>query len=253
MIRLLKCEYLKTKRKYIFLTAAAAMAVYFIWIFHGSGATEAELKHGWMLLLYQLPLVNTIFMPFLCIITASRLSAPEHKGIMLKQLCTIASKRRLYDAKLMYGAFIMSLCTASGCLGVILFGTLKGFGGIFPSAMYMRYFLYTLMPTLEIYIIQHTLALMFRNQAIGFFTGITGEFIGLFSLFLPNIGWLRKIIPWGHYGQLDFIGLYGWSKETRMKYIYFSPMDTQKFELIIPVLCIILYLTGAYLFERKEL
>lgn len=252
MTRLLKCEYLKTRRKYIFITAALTMAVYFLWTFHGSGYNAEGIKHGWALSLYQQPLVNTIFMPFLCIITASRLAGTEHRGAMLKQLCTMADKGKIYDAKLIYGIFIMSLCVAIGWTGLVLFGMHKGYSGIFPFRLYALYLAYTLAVVIEIYVMQHALALIFKNQAVGFFVGITGEFAGLFSLFLPNIEWLRKIVPYGHFGQLDFIGMYGWTKETRMRYVYFRLMDTEHFVFAVIVLTFIFYIVGRYIFVRKE-
>ena len=135
MIRLLKCEYLKTRRRYLLLTVIAAMTVYFIWTFHGSYNAEG-IRHGWALFLYQQPVVNTIFMPFFCIIIASRLSAIEHRGAMLKQLCTMTDKGRLYDAKLIYGMFLMSFCVAVSWIGAVLFRS-------FPSrSVWLVFYIY---------------------------------------------------------------------------------------------------------------
>ncbi len=251
MIRLLKCEYLKTRRRYLLLTVIAAMTVYFIWTFHGSYNAEG-IRHGWALFLYQQPVVNTIFMPFFCIIIASRLSAIEHRGAMLKQLCTMTDKGRLYDAKLIYGMFLMSFCVAVSWIGAVLFGMYKGYSGVFPLGLYGLYFIYTLLTVLEIYTLQHFLAIISKNQSVGFFVGITGEFAGLFSLFLPNIEWLRKLVPYGHFGQLDFIGMYGWTKTEHMRNVYFKLMDTENFVFVVALLILIFYITGRYIFVRKE-
>lgn len=61
------------------------------------------LENGYLMLLYQLPMVNTIFFPVLGMVVASRLCDLEHKGDNLKLLCTLEEKGRLFDAKLLYG------------------------------------------------------------------------------------------------------------------------------------------------------
>ena len=60
MKRYLFCEYKKTRRKYIFVMAVAITAVALCWGLYGK-YNESALKSGWMMMLYQLPLLNTIF------------------------------------------------------------------------------------------------------------------------------------------------------------------------------------------------
>ena len=62
MKRYLFCEYKKTRRKYIFVMAVAITAVALCWGLYGK-YNESALKSGWMMMLYQLPLLSTIFMP----------------------------------------------------------------------------------------------------------------------------------------------------------------------------------------------
>ncbi len=64
MTALLKAEYLKNRRRYIFLTELALTAAAGAWAFYGSYTGESgsfALENGYMLYLYQLPLINTIF------------------------------------------------------------------------------------------------------------------------------------------------------------------------------------------------
>ncbi len=70
------------------------------------------LRLGWMANLYELPLINSIFMPLLSIIVSSRLCDIEHKGSMLKQLAVTKKRGQIYDAKLLYGLAIMLFCVA---------------------------------------------------------------------------------------------------------------------------------------------
>ena len=228
MRRLLQCEFYKTRRRYLFVTALAITAIGLAWATYGNydGPSGAfMLENGWMAFLYQLPMLNAIFFPLLSIVIASRLADVEHKGGALKQLCAIAEKGRLYDAKLLYGLGIVLLAVLLHWLGLIVFGIVRGFGGTLPLRLYLLFLLFTILPTMAIYIIQHTLSLLYQNQAVSFFVGIIGTFAGLFSLFLPQVPLLRRFLPWGYYGTLQFVGMYGWTKETRYADAYFALMD----------------------------
>lgn len=252
MITLLKCEYKKTKKKYLFLTALAITAIQLCWALYGK-YNDFSLHWAWMMFLYQLPLLNAIFMPLLSIIVSSRLSDIEHKGSMLKQLAVITEKGRIYDAKLLYGLFIVLLCSLASWAATILFGYIKGFQGTVPLKLYALYLLFTITPTTVIYILQHTLSLLFKNQAVTFFTGIIGTFFGVFSMFLPQLPLLRRLLPWGYYGTLQFVGLFGWTKEARMKHASFEVMDIDWWAFGILITAgIALYIIGRKLFCRKE-
>ena len=98
MIRLIKCEYKKTKRKHLFLTAFAALVLMSVWAFYGDMSSDFIRRNGYSMFLYQFPLVNAIFFPLLCTVIASRLCDLEHKGSNFKLLCTMEDKGKLFDA-----------------------------------------------------------------------------------------------------------------------------------------------------------
>lgn len=252
MITLLKCECKKTKGKYLLLSALAITAIELCWALYGKYNTFA-LKWGWMMLLYQLPLVNAIFMPLLSIIISSRLADIEHKGVTLKQLAVITDKGNIYDAKFVYGLFLVLLCNLLSWSAIIIFGYVKGFSGTVPLKLYALYLLFTITPTTVIYVFQHILSLLVKNQAVTFFAGIIGTFFGLFAMFLPQFPLLRRLLPWGYYGTLQFVGMFGWTKETRMKNVSFEVMriDWLSFGILIAA-GIALYIVGRKLFCRKE-
>lgn len=253
MIKLLGCELKKTRGRYIFVTAFAITAVQLVWALHGN-YDEFLVKNGWMMFLYQLPLVNAIFLPLLSIIISSRVCDIEHKGGMIKQLAVIVDKGKIYDAKLIYGLSIVLLCNLVSWTGTIIGGYVIGFHKDVPINLYLIYLMFTAVPTIAVYIFQHTLALTFKNQAVTFFGGIIGTFTGLFSMFLPQLPWLRKSIIWGYYGTLQFVGMFGWTKEDRYASAYFEVMgfDWVFFAVLIAV-CIVMYIAGRNLFCRKEI
>ncbi|MCM1089845.1 MAG: ABC transporter permease [Butyrivibrio sp.] len=257
MRKLLKCEYLKTNRRHIILSALFVTAIACVWAFydHKSGdAREFMLQNGWYVVLYQFPLINSIFFPLLSVIIASRLCDLEHKGSCLKLICTLTPRGRLYDAKLLYGMLITQSCVILFWAATIIYGALYGFRGSCPISLYLLYLLFTLTPTAAVYCFQHALSMIFKNPAVPFFTGILGEFVGLFTMFLPQYPLLRRTVIWGYYGALQFVGMYGYTKETRYTYAYMEHMgyDWTSFGVLI-ALTIGIYLIGKKIFCRKEL
>lgn len=253
MIRLLKCEFQKIRGRYIFLTALIITAAQLVWSLHGQ-YDGFMLENGWLAFLYQLPLANAIFFPVLSIIISSRICDTEHKGGMLKQLATVSDRGAIYDSKLVFGLIIVLLMNLINWSVTIAFGYFVGFGGSVPIKLYLIYLLFTVLPTIVIYIFQHSLSLIFKNQAVTFFAGIIGTFIGLFAMFLPQIPAIRHIFIWGYYGCLQFVGLFGWTKETRYDYAYFEIMRTEPASVVILVVFgIIIYIAGKKIFCKKEL
>ena len=253
MIRLLQCEFKKTRGRYIFITALVITAAELVWALHGD-YNDFMLENGWMAFLYQLPLINAIFMPLLSIIVASRLCDIEHKGAMLKSLAVIVPKGKIYDAKLIYGLAITLFCNIVSWAVTIIGGYFIGFFGSAPIKLYLLYLLFTVTPTIAIYIFQHTLSLLFKNQAVTFFAGIIGTFGGLFSMFLPQLPWIRKSLIWGYYGVLQFVGLFGWTPETRYANAHFDVMGFDwTFFVVLIAVSVLMYIVGRKLFVRKEL
>ncbi|MCH5212978.1 MAG: ABC transporter permease [Oscillospiraceae bacterium] len=253
MIKLLKCEYMKTRRRYVLLTALVVTAALLTWTLHGNYG-EDFLKIAWMGFLYQMPLINAIFLSLLSIIVSSRISDIEHKGVMLKQFAAVAERGKIYDAKFIYGFAIVLLCTLISWVGLIVGGYCKGFGGDVPIKLYLLYLLFTITPTLAVYIFQHTMSLCFKNQAVTFFTGIIGTFCGVFSMFPQQFPWLRRIFIWGYYGTLQFVGLFDWTKEDKYKSAHFDVIGIDwTFFGVLLAICVVMYIIGRMIFKRKEL
>jgi hypothetical protein len=193
-------------------------------------------------------------MPLLALIISSRLCDLEHKNGMLTQLMTVTEKGKLFDAKLLYGLAIMLLCCLLNWLATLIFGKLVHFGGDLPIRLYLAYLLFTIMPTTAIYTLQHTLAMLFKNQAVPFFVGILGTFGGVFAMFLPDFPFIRQSLIWGYYGALQFVGLYGWTKETRYANAHFEVfnLDWQSFTILLGASAAI-YVIGKKIFCKTEL
>lgn len=187
-------------------------------------------------------------------VVASRLADTEHKASAFKHLFTLEKRGRIYDAKLIIGLSLMLICILIYWAVVLIFGKFIGFESAPPMMLYLRYLGCTALSTAVIYIFQHGLSMLFKNQAVSFFTGVIGTFAGLFSMFLPQLPFLRQVLPWGFYGAMQFVGLFGWTKETRYADAYFElmPVDPSVY-IIAAAYAILFYAVGKYLFCRKEI
>lgn len=245
------------RHRYVFLTSLAIVAAGLVFSLYGNySGTNADfiMKNGWVMMLYQLPLANGIFFPIMATVVASRLADAEHKASAFKHLFTLEKRGRIYDAKLIIGLLLMLICVLIYWAVVLVFGKAIGFEGAPPMMLYLRYLGCTALSTAVIYIFQHGLSMLFKNQAVSFFTGVIGTFAGLFSMFLPQLPLLRQLLPWGFYGAMQFVGLFGWTKETRYADAYFEIMPVEPYVYIIAaVYAILFYAVGKYLFCRKEI
>ena len=108
-MKLLRLEFFKCRRRKILLVCAAVLAAELLWIVSTFLRQDAEdLVQGWMLLLYDLAMVDAIIMPISVATIASRSCELEHKGTTLKLLETMAAPGRLYGAKLAWGALVLA-------------------------------------------------------------------------------------------------------------------------------------------------
>lgn len=253
MMRGLISEYRKTRHLYIFVIAVGITVLGLCWSLNME-VDDVIRKYGWMMNLYQFPLVNAIILPLLVMVTASMLCSAEHKGAMQKELCCLESRSNLYDAKLLYGLGMVVFCTAAMVFAQVAYGFANGYQGTFPAELYAKYLLFTLAPTVVIYCFQYGLSMGFKNQAVAFTIGILGEFIGIFAMFLPQIPMLRGSFLWGYYGGLQMVGMYGWTRETRYENVYFlvEPANWAAFAVLLlaGAAC---YAAGKYYFCRKDL
>ena len=103
-MKLLGLEFYKCRRRKIVLVCAAVLAAELLWFGVYLARQDAgDLVQGWMLLFYNLALIDAIFLPISVAALASRNCELEHKGASLKLLETMVTPGRLYGAKLAWG------------------------------------------------------------------------------------------------------------------------------------------------------
>ncbi|WMJ89791.1 ABC transporter permease [Anaerocolumna sp. MB42-C2] len=250
MIKAVTVEFQKIRHKRVWVIVAALIFVQMLWsLWWIRRIDEHGLSQGWMHFLYQLPLLNSIMMPVIAAVVASRLCDMEHKGQTFKLLSTVMPTRRLFTAKFLCGALYMLAVVLLQLIVILAVGRFAGFKGNPPTDKLFYYLLFTTAVNLTLLLLQQVLSLLFRNQMISLTVGIIGSFAGLFIMFFPQN--LERLMLWGYYGVLMLVGL-NWDRATRITDFYYMPVDWGGFISLI-VMFLIIYIIGRELFARKEI
>jgi len=250
MMKTLLLEFYKTRRRRVWLVIAALIAVQALWSFWGLSRMAAhDLEQGWQFCLFQFPLLNSIMMPVIAAVTASRLCDVEHKGQTFRLLGTVMPIGRLFDAKFLCGAAYMLAAVVLQMILIFIAGYITGFTESIPLTMFGYYFLFTSAVNLTILLLQQALSLLITNQMVSLTVGLIGAFFGLFSLFFPQ--GFQKFAVWGYYGVLMFVRM-DWDRATRITDFYWVPVDWAGL-ILLGVQFVVIYIAGRALFSRKEL
>ena len=115
-----KCEWMKVRYRKIGLILSAFLGIIILWIVWAvRDAPPEEIWDGYRMSFLQISLIDTILMPTMIAMLASRLCDAEVKGDMLKLLCTMEQKGRLFDMKLLMGSVYLAVFVAAE-LGIIM-------------------------------------------------------------------------------------------------------------------------------------
>lgn len=250
MIKAFMAEFRKIHRRRVWVSVGAMILVQMLWALWGTQRMDAhDLSQGWMYFLYQIPVLNSIMMPVITAVVASRLCDIEHKGQTLKLLNTLMPAKRLFHAKFLCGALYMLATVFLQLVIIVAAGKIAGFSRTPPQDKLFYYLLFTTVVNLTILSLQQILSLLFKNQMIPLTVGIIGSFAGLFIMFFPQS--LGRFLLWGYYGVLILVGM-DWNKATRIKDFYYLPVDWSGFITLILIFGVI-YTIGCTLFVRKEM
>jgi hypothetical protein len=250
MITALGMEFYKTRRRKVWLVVGALIGAQLLWALWSLTRMDAQdLSTGWQYCLYQFPLLNSIMMPVIAAVVASRLCDVEHKGQTLRLLETVMPAGRLFDVKFLCGAGYILAAALLQVLVMLITGLAAGFPGEVPADMLGFYLLFTTAVSLTILLFQQVLSLLFTNQMVPLSVGLVGSFAGLFSMFFPE--GFQKFLLWSYYGVLMFVRM-DWDPETRISNFYWTSIDWSGLVSLAVFFCVI-YIVGRVLFVKKEL
>lgn len=248
MIYDLSIELKKTKRRGIWLVIAVLLLVITAWAGHNMN-DERFLEYGWLMTLFNVPLLNAILVPTAIAVFASRIIDMEHKGNTWKLLETLQSKFDIYITKVLYGFVAVLLFSLSELMAFLVMGYVFGFHGKPDLWAYGLFFIQTFAISFNLYLLQMIISMVFPNQAVALCTGLCGSMAGLFLMYVPQWPLLRNLIPWGHYGASMFVGMD--AERNQVNGFYYMIQDNGCVFFIIGWL--LLLLTGGwFVFQNMD-
>ncbi len=248
-MKLLGLEFYKCRRRKIVLVCATMLAVELIWMCVFLTRQDAEnLQQGWMLLIYNLIIVDAIVLPLSVATLASRNCELEHKGSTWKLLETMVPPGSLYTTKLCWGALVLALLLMIRAGLFLAVGVYSQFPGPIPWGWMGLLTFVSWAVSMMVYALQQGLSLRFVNQAAALVCGISGSFLGLLSMLFP--AWLKRCVPWGYYGLLSFVGM-DWEPATGVTRFYWLWPQAADAALLA-VWAALFLAAGRTLFVNKE-
>lgn len=124
MITALRAELKKIRGRFLWALPLVVVGMEFLWMMSNSYLAKPEASaEGYFNLLFQLPLLNTIFLPLILAVMASRICDAENKGNTYKLLCTMQEKKR-YSTQSSF--WEVSISFSSPCWKAPMFCCLEG-------------------------------------------------------------------------------------------------------------------------------
>ena len=171
-----KTEWIKVRYRGVGLIVTAFAGLVVLWsVWALQKLPEEQLNDGYRMLFLQIPLMDTILMPTMTAMLASRLCDAEVKGSTLKLLCTMEKKGRLFDLKLLTGGCYLVLFLASQAALILVQGALNDFARPMNPWQLLFFILQVLGVSLTILVLQVVLSFFFENQILPLAVGLTGS------------------------------------------------------------------------------
>ena len=212
LMQQLTIESKKHKQRYNLFIFLGIIFIEMLFVY-GNYNDQKGLTDGWMILFYNMPIMNSLFLPILIATFSSRLMDIEHKGEMLKCLYTFTSPKKLIATKIIYGLLSLCVLVVMQCTSILIMAKLLAFPLNFSVKYLLFYGISAYISCCMLFFLQFILAYFFRNQALCISIGLIGCFMGLFSAYLPT-SIFQKLLPWSTYVNSLFIGM-DWNRETR--------------------------------------
>ena len=203
MMRTLKLEFYKIRRKKIIPMLLLLLAAEMLWalLSNSMNVSRNPDQAVWESILFTAASMNGLFMPLMTAIVVSRLCDMEHKGATWKLLAALnVGRGRLYAAKYACAGILLLAAAAAQAVLIAIYGLAKGFPGGIPVAWLLRFIGGTMLATLAVAALQQWVAMAVRNQAFALCLGMLGSFAGLAAALFP--AGVRRLLIWSYYLDL---------------------------------------------------
>ena len=250
-MKLLKLEFYKLHRKKMLLTMAIFLVMELLWVIWAvkSFTDRHGIDMGWEDMMYNIIMMNCLFMPILIAILTSRISDMEHKGENFKLLFTQLTPKHLYEAKFLCVAILLAPLVIGQTAGIIAIGEMFHFSKEIPVQQLLQFILSTFTVNMCIASMQLWVSLVWPNQMTALILGLAGSFLGIMSNFFPS--GISRLFLWSYYAQTSVV-LPQFNDENNTFLLFFKPMPLMPLIIIIAA-WMMFYSIGTIHFSRKEL
>ena len=240
-------EQRKLRTRYVWLVPVGFLVLLLLWTLASvRNFDDMDRAAGYQYFFYSMSIMNSIFMPVMLSVVASRLCDMEIKGNTMKLLYTLERPGRFYDIKYLFELKYLLVFSAGETLGLILLGKAMGFTEAIRPDMFAEHFIAMTAVGAVILSIQHVLSLISDNQILPLIVGLGGTFLGLFSMFFPKE--INMLIIWGYFSIFSQ-GAVASQGDTWVYYYRDFPV-----ELFLGFLAaaVLLFFLELYIFKKKR-
>lgn len=250
MMRILKAENLKLKRRYVYLMFAASLFVIVMWTCYSLNDLDfGKLSGIFAMTNINLFLINTIISPVIIAALATRLADIELIGNTYKWLSCMQNPKSIFKGKIAIGVICLFLYALAQSIFYVLIGINMDF---YSVTKFIIFFISVFAVMTALFIFQLNFSLWSKNQLTPLFISIGGTFAGLFSWFLPQYP-LRYIIPWGYFCVLCNNGINYDSASRYTEYYWTSYPYLWLIVLIVYIVLQYLYTSRKFISKIQEM
>ena len=136
MLQALHAEWQKARRRHDLVLCLTFAVILYLWLGSTAPTGQDELANAYSALFFGAPIINTILLPVLMAVLASRLWDVEVKGYTAKLLYTLQSRRSLFFGKAVFGLGEIVLMVALEAAVLLLLGHTQGYTEAFPAGQF---------------------------------------------------------------------------------------------------------------------
>ena len=186
MLQALHAEWQKARRRHDLVLCLTFAVILYLWLGSTAPTGQDELANAYSALFFGVPIINTILLPVLMAVLASRLWDVEVKGYTAKLLYTLQSRRSLFFGKAVFGLGEIVLMVALEAAVLLLLGHTQGYTEAFPAGQFAYLNLCTLTVCTMLYFSELLLALWFSNPLPAVCVGVIGALLATWARGLEN-------------------------------------------------------------------
>lgn len=247
-LRQIRAEHKKLRHTKAFLVPLGFLIFETLWtMWQINSAKSSDISQGYLMMFYNLPIINTILMPLMISVIASRVCDMEVKGDTLKILYTMQKQGSFFDFKYLSCLRYITFFIIGQGIMILFLGTVEHLGA-FSLSRFFIYLITVFAVSAVVLSIQQTLSLVSHSQLLPLGIGIVGSFLGLFSLFFQKP--VAYLVLWGYYANFSMIGM-NWDPDTRIIDYYVISFPLSRF-LIFLAAGVLIYMICRMIVVKKE-